>query len=114
MERIGMRFGPDVNAYTSFDETVYMLQIPTDTEDVTTQAFQILSDWAARASFDPAEVDAERGVVIEEWRARMQSAQGRILEQLLPVLLADSRYEQRLPVEIGRAHVRTPVTWPSR
>ena len=98
MERIGMRFGPDVNAYTSFDETVYMLQIPTDTEDVTTQAFQILSDWAARASFDPAEVDAERGVVIEEWRARMQSAQGRILEQLLPVLLADSRYEQRLPI----------------
>lgn len=98
MERIGMRFGPDVNAYTGFDETVYMLQIPTDDEDVMRMAFEILSDWAARASFAPEEVDRERGVVVEEWRARMQNAQGRIMEQMLPVLLHGSRYEVRMPI----------------
>jgi zinc protease len=98
MERIGMRFGPDVNAYTGFDETVYMLQIPTDDLEIRQTAFAILSDWAVRATFDHDEIDAERGVVIEEWRARMQNAQGRIMEQILPVLLHDSRYEHRMPI----------------
>jgi zinc protease len=98
MERIGMRFGPDVNAYTSFDETVYMLQIPTDDPEIKTTAFQILSDWAARATFDEDEIDAERGVIIEEWRARMQNAQGRVMEQLIPTLLHGSRYEHRMPI----------------
>ena len=76
MERIGMRFGPDVNAYTSFDETVYMLQIPTDDPEIERMAFEILSDWAARAALSEEEIDSERGVVVEEWRARMQNAQG--------------------------------------
>jgi zinc protease len=98
MERIGMRFGPDVNAYTSFDETVYMLQIPTDDLEIRQTAFAILSDWAARATFDREEIDSERGVVIEEWRARMQNAQGRIMEQILPALLHSSRYQDRMPI----------------
>lgn len=98
MERIGMRFGPDVNAYTSFDETVYMLQIPTDDPEIERMAFEILSDWAARAALTEEEIDNERGVVVEEWRARMQNAQGRIMEQLLPVLLHGSRYEHRMPI----------------
>ena len=98
MERIGMRFGPDVNAYTSFDETVYMLQIPTDDPEIERMAFEILSDWAARAALSEEEIDSERGVVVEEWRARMQNAQGRIMEQLLPVLLHGSRYEHRMPI----------------
>ncbi len=98
MERIGMRFGPDVNAYTSFDETVYMLQIPTDDEEIMQTAFEILSDWSARATLSPEEIDLERGVVVEEWRARMQNAQGRIMEQMLPVLLHGSRYEERMPI----------------
>ena len=60
----------DVNAYTSFDETVYMLQVPTDKPDVLDKALLILEDWAHNVTFDPAEIDKERGVVIEEWRLR--------------------------------------------
>jgi zinc protease len=86
LESIGMRFGPDLNAYTSFDETVYMLTVPTDSAGVVDQAFQILEDWAHQVSFDAEEIDKERGVVVEEWRLR-RGAQQRMLDQMLPVLL---------------------------
>jgi zinc protease len=69
IERIGMRFGAHLNAFTSFDETVYMLRVPTDKPAVVDTAFQILEDWARGVAFDSAEVEKERGVVIEEWRA---------------------------------------------
>jgi zinc protease len=98
LERIGMRFGPDVNAYTSFDETVYMLQIPTDDAEIIRRSFEVLEDWAARALLDAEEIDKERGVVIEEWRMSTQNAQRRILDQILPALLHDSRYQHRLPI----------------
>ena len=68
LEGIGTKFGPDLNAYTSFDETVYMLQIPTDKKDIFNKAFLILEDWAANLSFDSLEIEKERGVVLEEWR----------------------------------------------
>ena len=98
LERTGMQFGADVNAYTSFDETVYMLTIPTDSADIFEKSFDVLEDWAAYASMDPEEIDKERGVVIEEWRRSTQNAGGRIQKQTLPVLLHESRYEQRLPI----------------
>jgi zinc protease len=97
LERIGMRFGPDVNAYTSFDETVYMLQIPTDDTKIVDTAFHILLDWATAVSFDPAEVDKERGVVIEEWRLG-RGAQGRIRDKQFPIVFHGSRYAERLPI----------------
>ena len=97
-ERVGMTFGPDINAYTSFDETVYQLQFPTDDPEIVATAFQVLEDWAAYATIDPAEVDAERGVIIEEERLRDQNAGGRVREQILPLILGDSRYAQRLPI----------------
>ena len=68
LESVGMKFGPEVNAYTSFDETVYMLQIPTDTASVVQTAFQTLEDWADGLAFDSVEIDKERGVIVEEWR----------------------------------------------
>src|SRR5437879_2927152 len=68
MESLGMRFGADVNAYTSFDETVYMLTVPTDKPEMMDRALLILEDWAHNLSFDPPEVEKERGVVMEEWR----------------------------------------------
>jgi zinc protease len=110
MESIGMRFGPSVNAFTSFDETVYMLQVPTDKPDVLARAFLVLEDWAHNVSFDPAEIDKERGVIIEEWRLR-RGAAARMLDQQFPVLLKGSRYADRLPIgktEIieGFAHER--------
>ena len=97
LESIGMQFGPDVNAYTSFDETVYMLQVPMDDPEVLATAFQILEDWAQGVRFDPEEVDKERGVVIEEWRGR-RGAQARMQDRQFPVMFEGSLYAERLPI----------------
>ncbi|MCR4742258.1 MAG: insulinase family protein [Treponema sp.] len=96
-ERIGMSFGSDLNAYTSFDETVYKLEIPADDPEILQKAILILHDWACAMSFDQEEIDKERGVVTEEWRLR-QGLQGRVSDKLVPFLLKDSRYAQRLPI----------------
>lgn len=98
LESIGMRFGADLNAYTSFDETVYMLQVPTDDPEILGKGLDVLEDWAGYATLDPAEIDLERGVVVEEWRLRDQGAQGRITNQWFPFLLAGSKYAERLPI----------------
>ena len=97
LESIGMRFGAHVNAYTAFDETVYMLRVPTDEPEILETAFRILSDWAQHITLDPEEVDKERGVVIEEWR-QGQGAQMRMFNTHLPVLFKGSRYAERLPI----------------
>jgi zinc protease len=98
LERTGMRFGADVNAYTSFDETVYELTIPSDSAEIVSRSFDVLEDWAAFATLDPEEINKERGVVVEEWRRSTQNAGGRIREKTLPVLLHESRYATRLPI----------------
>lgn len=97
LESVGMRMGPDLNAYTSFDETVYMLQIPTDSTELVTTAFQIMREWATDALLEGDEIDKERGVVIEEWRGG-RGAGARILDKQFPVLLHGSRYPERLPI----------------
>ncbi|MCE5252257.1 insulinase family protein [bacterium] len=97
LESIGMRFGPDLNAYTSFDETVYMLQVPTDSTHIVEKAFQILEDWAHNISFDDDEIDRERGVIVEEWR-QGRGADMRMLDKQFPVLFHGSRYAERLPI----------------
>jgi zinc protease len=97
VQSIGMRFGNHLNAYTSFDETVYMLQVPTDRPEVLDRAMLVLSDWAQHVTFDPVEIDKERGVVLEEWRLG-RGAQGRLRDKQFPVLLAGSRYAERLPI----------------
>ena len=97
LEGVGMRFGPDVNAYTGFDETVYMLSVPTDTAGVLDRGLDVLEDWATAISFDTAEVRKERGVVIEEWRLG-RGAGARIRDRQFPVLFAGSRYADRLPI----------------
>ncbi len=97
LESTGMRFGADLNAYTSFEETVYILQSRTDSLDYLKKGFTILEDWAAGLQFDPEEIDKERGVVVSEWRTRLSPAQ-RLQQQYLPVLYKDSRYAERLPI----------------
>jgi zinc protease len=97
LESLGMQFGADVNAYTSFDETVYRLTVPTDTGSALEQAFLILEDWAHGVSFDTLEINKERGVVIEEWRLG-QGADARMLDSVFPILFKDSRYAERLPI----------------
>ena len=93
----GARFGPDLNAYTSFDETVYQLQVRTDTAGVLDEGLAILRDWAGAIAFDPAEIDRERGVVLSEYRSGL-GAQERLRDATLPVVLANSRYAERLPI----------------
>jgi zinc protease len=97
IESLGMRFGADLNASTSFDETIYMLQVPTDKSEVIDRALLILEDWAHGVTFDPAEIDKERGVVMEEWRMG-RGAGARMSDKLFPLLLKGSRYADRLPI----------------
>ena len=97
LQSIGVRFGADLNASTSFDQTVYILPIPTDTARIVERGFDILADWARGQQFDSAEVANERGIVLEEWRGG-QGAGERMLRQWLPVALRGSRYAERLPI----------------
>src|SRR5687767_13638090 len=96
LESIGMQFGADLNAYTSFDETVYMLTVPTDTGSALVKGFQILEDWAHGVTFDTTEINKERGVVIEEWRLG-RGADARMRDKTFPLLFQGSRYAERLP-----------------
>ena len=97
LQSIGVKFGADLNAYTSFDETVYILPVPTDDKKILDQSFQILEDWAQNVTLDHEEIDRERGVVIEEWRTG-RGANQRMCDETLPVLLKGSRYAERLPI----------------
>jgi zinc protease len=102
MESIGMRFGPGLNAYTGYDETVYMLQIPTESGDIMAKAFQILEDWTRSISLDNDEIDKERGVIIEEWR-QGRGARARMMDKQFPIIFKGSHYGDRLT--IGRKEI---------
>lgn len=97
IEKTGMDFGADLNAFTSFDETVYMLTVPTDDQKVVTMGVDILEDWAGAIAFDATEVDKERGVVIEEWRLG-RGAQQRVFDKQWPIFLGGSKYADRKPI----------------
>ena len=97
MQSIGMRFGAHVNAHTGFDETVYELQIPTDNPAVIDRSFLIFEDFARNVTFDPSEIDKERGVILEEWRLGLGAGE-RIADRQFPLLLKGSRYAERLPI----------------
>src|SRR5580700_7093401 len=97
LQKSGVRFGADLNAYTSFDETVYQLPIPTDDPSILQNGFQIMRDWAQDATLDSIEIDKERGVVLEEERLG-RGASERMQRQYFPILLNQSRYAERLPI----------------
>jgi len=97
LESVGMRFAADINAATTFEKTVYKLKVPTDEEGAVSKGFDVLHQWATAIKLDPAEVIAERGVVLEEWRASRGSSM-RLAEELLPITLAGSPYPERLPI----------------
>jgi len=96
-ELSGVKFGPHLNAYTSFDETVYMIRARTDDKEIWDKSWQVLEDWAHQASFDSIEIEKERGVVLEEWRLRLGPDE-RMRRQYWPVMFKDSRYAERLPI----------------
>lgn len=97
LQSTGVRFGGDINAYTTFDETVYMLEIPTDKDGLLEKGYQVLEDWAHLASLDGDAIDDERGVIIEEWRMGL-GADDRMRKKTLPVILNNSLYAERLPI----------------
>ena len=97
LESTGVRFGAHLNAYTSFDETVYMLQLPMDKPDMLDKGLLVLQDWAGDATFEDVEIDKERGVVIEEWRLG-RGANERVSNKHLPKELYQSHYADRLPI----------------
>lgn len=96
-ESIGMEFGPEINAYTSFDETVYMLKVPLDSQLYVEKGLQVLYDWAAQVTDSDEEIDKERGVIREEWRGG-RNANSRMQQEWLPVFLQGSKYANRLPI----------------
>ena len=102
LEGIGVRMGADLNAYTSFDETVYMLPVPTEHKDNVDQAFTILEDWAHGLTLANADIDKERDIVLEELRLSKGVGE-RINKVLMPKLFNGSRYAARMP--IGREEV---------
>jgi len=97
LQTAGVKFGAHLNAYTSFDETVYMLSLPSDNQELLDKGFLVLEDWSSNLSFDPEEIDKERGVVLEEFRLGL-GAQKRMMENYLPIVFKDSRYANRLPI----------------
>jgi zinc protease len=97
-ETIGVKFGRDLNAYTSIDQTVYNISnVPTTREGIIDSCLLILHDWADGLLLEPEEIDKERGVIHEEWRLRT-SAQMRMLERDLPRLYPNSKYGHRMPI----------------
>ncbi|MGL5545979.1 MAG: M16 family metallopeptidase, partial [Tannerellaceae bacterium] len=91
LESIGVKFGENLNAYTGFDETVYMvLNVPTTRNSIIDSCLLVLHDWSGFITLDPKEIDKERGVIREEWRTR-GNAQMRIWEQMFPQIYPGSK-----------------------
>jgi len=97
LQSIGVKFGQHLNAYTSFDETVYFLPIPSDDPEKLEKGFQILEDWAFNAVLTPEEIDKERGVVLEEYRIGLGAGK-RMMGRYMPKMMHKSHYADRLPI----------------
>ncbi|MEP5255187.1 MAG: insulinase family protein [Winogradskyella arenosi] len=97
LQSIGVKFGAHLNAYTGFDETVYILPIPSDDPEKLKKGFQIIEDWAHNALLTDEEIDNERGVVLEEYRLG-KGADERMMQKYLPKMMHGSMYAERLPI----------------
>jgi len=97
LQKYGISFGGDLNAYTSFDETVYMLKVPTDNKNLLDTALQIIVDWSNYVAFNSKEIDKERGIITEEWRLGL-GADDRLMKKYFPVAFKNSMYADRLPI----------------
>ncbi|MDR6943752.1 M16 family metallopeptidase [Mucilaginibacter pocheonensis] len=99
LQKSGLGFGADINAYTSFDETVYQLPMPSDKPEILNNGIEIMHDWAQGALLDSTELEKERGVVLEEKRLG-KGAGERLQRQYFPILLNNSQYAVRVPIGI--------------
>ena len=113
LRSLGMRFGPEINAYTSFDETVYGIEVPVETGPdgrrvIPERALAVIDDWAYSVSFNSGDVDSERLVILEEYRSRL-GARDRINREVLPLLLRGSPYANRLPIGLPEVIETAPA-----
>lgn len=112
LRSFGAAFGADINAFTSYDETVYELTMPSDDEIVAT-GIDVLSQWLSAATIDPDQVAAERGVVLDEWRGAQRRADGRIFDAVEELFLGGTVYAGRDPIGTEAA-IRSMTTVPLR
>lgn len=98
LEEMGVRFGADLNAYTGFNETVYVLPIPLENPKNLSTAMQVLEDWAFNATMDTKEINKERPVIVEEWRGSSLSPQARQQAKMVETLAKGSKYSKRDPI----------------
>lgn len=103
LRSFGAGFGADVNAYTSYDETVYTLTVPTGDASVVSTGLDVLEQWLSSATIDSDEVVAERGIVLDEWRVRDQTANGRLFDEVADFFLAGTAYDGHNPIGGGPA-----------
>ena len=97
LESLGMEFGPEINASTSFDETVYNIKVPLDSAKYMDKGLQVLYDWASQITDSDEEIEKEWGVIHEEWRSG-RGADERMMQKWMPVVLHNSKYADRLPI----------------
>jgi zinc protease len=114
LRSLGMRFGPEVNAYTSYDQTVYGIEVPTEPDGggrktIPSRALAVLDDWTHAITFDPADVDDERLVIMEEYRARL-GAMDRIRRKMLPGIFQGSPYADRYPIGLPELIENAPAS----
>ena len=98
LRSFGSAFGADINASTSYDETIYKLTMATDDLAIVETGLDVLEQWLTSATIDPDEVVAEQGIVLDEWRGSQQSSSGRIFNEVGELFLAGSPYEDRIPI----------------
>ena len=112
LRSLGMRFGPEVNAYTSYDETVYGIEVPVEntggSRRIPDTALAVIDDWTRAITFAPKDVDDERSVIMEEYRTRLGASE-RIRRQMLPILFRGSPYADRLPIGLPEVIENAPA-----
>jgi zinc protease len=113
LRSLGMRFGPEVNAYTSYDRTVYGIEAPTETDGdgirrIPEKALEILDDWTWAITFNSKDVDDERAIIMEEYRSYL-GAQQRIREKMLEAIFRGSRYASRLAIGLPAVIKNAPA-----
>ncbi|ASZ09647.1 insulinase family protein [Chitinophaga pendula] len=108
LQKVGVRFGADLNAYTSYDETVYQLPIPTDNPALVSRGLDIMRDWAQGALLETDDINKERGVILEEKRLR-EGVGKRLQDKTMPVVMNNSRYTYRLPIGTDSILINFPA-----
>ncbi|MGL4768289.1 MAG: M16 family metallopeptidase [Formosimonas sp.] len=98
LQKMGVQFGADLNAYTNSNETVYILPVPLSEPDNLNTGLQVLEDWAFHMSLDDAAIEQERNIIVEEWRMRTQDPSAKVQEQSRAAALTGSRYPERYPI----------------